>query len=116
VSNPEGPRFYAGMAALAGYAQHMFNVQASTGRTVIRQRLHSGSLEQHVEELRRVNTILHSSTPPPSDQDHELQVTYRHLSEAKHGWHYFHQQLDAAREMLDECTHAIIHLKHYIEQ
>ncbi len=26
------------------------------------------------------------------------------------------QQLDAAREMLDERTHAIIHLRHYIEQ
>jgi hypothetical protein len=45
VSNPEGPHFHAGMAVLAGYAQHMFSLQASTGRTVIRQRLHSGSLE-----------------------------------------------------------------------
>jgi hypothetical protein len=36
VSNPEGPHFHAGMAALAGYAQHMFNLQASTGRTVMR--------------------------------------------------------------------------------
>jgi hypothetical protein len=26
VSNPEGPHFHAGMAALAGYAQHMFNL------------------------------------------------------------------------------------------
>jgi hypothetical protein len=91
VSNPEGPHFHAGVGALAGYAQHMFHLQASTGRTVIRQRLHSGSLEQHVEELWRANAILCSSTPPPSDQDHELQVTYRHLSEAEHGWHYFHQ-------------------------
>jgi hypothetical protein len=45
VSNPEGPHFHAGMAALAGYARHMFNLQASTARTVIQQRLHSGSLE-----------------------------------------------------------------------
>jgi hypothetical protein len=36
VSNPEGPHFHTGMAALAGYAQHMFNLQASTGRTVMR--------------------------------------------------------------------------------
>jgi hypothetical protein len=72
MSNPEGPHFNAGMAALVGYAQHMFNLQASTGRTAIRQRLHSGSLEQHVEELRRTNAILHSSTPPPLDQDREL--------------------------------------------
>jgi hypothetical protein len=78
--------------------------------------LHLGSLEQHVEELRHANAILHSSMPPPSAQDCELQVSYCHLSEAKHGWHYFRQQLDTAREMLDECTHAIIHLEHHVEQ
>jgi hypothetical protein len=94
----------------------MFNLQASTGRTVMRQHLHSSLLEQHVEELRRANAILRSGAPPPLDQDHELQVAYRRLSEAEHGWHYFRQQLDAAREMLDEHTHAIIHLEHHIEQ
>jgi hypothetical protein len=26
MSNPKGPHFHAGMAALAGYAQHMFNL------------------------------------------------------------------------------------------
>jgi hypothetical protein len=45
VSNPEGPHFHAGMAALAGYAQYMFNLQTSTGRTVMQQHLHSSSLE-----------------------------------------------------------------------
>jgi hypothetical protein len=55
------------------------------------QHLHSSSLEQHVEELRHANTILRSGMPPPSDQDHELQVAYRRLSEAEHGWHYFRQ-------------------------
>jgi hypothetical protein len=35
VSNPEGPHFHAGMAALAGYVQLMFNLQVSTARTVI---------------------------------------------------------------------------------
>jgi hypothetical protein len=54
--------------------------------------------------------------PPPSDQDRELQVTYHRLSEAEHGWHYFRQQLDAAHEILDERTHAIIHLEHHVEQ
>jgi hypothetical protein len=116
VSNPEGPHFYAGMAALAEYAQHMFNLHASTGRTVMRQHLHSSSLEQHIEELRRANAILRSGTPSPLDQDRELQNAYRRLSEAEHGWHYFHQQLDAAREVLDERTRAIIYLKHHIEQ
>jgi hypothetical protein len=51
VSNPEGPQLHAGMAALAGYVQHMFNLQTSTTRTVIQQRLHSGSLQQHVKKL-----------------------------------------------------------------
>jgi hypothetical protein len=116
VSNPEVPHFHVDMAALAGYVQHMFNLPANTGRTVMRQRLDSGSLEQHVAELRHANDILRSGTPPPSDQDRELQVMYQRLSEAEHGWHYFRQQLDAAREMLDERTHAIIHLEHHVEQ
>jgi hypothetical protein len=84
VSNPEGPHFHAGMAALAGYVQHMFNLQASTGRTVMRQHLHLSSLEQHIEELRCANAILRSGTPPPSDQNRELQITYHRLSEAEH--------------------------------
>jgi hypothetical protein len=116
VSNPEGPHFHAGMAALAGYAQHMFNLQASTGRTVMQQHLHSSSLEQHVEELRHANAILCSGTLPPSNQDRELQVMYHPLSEAEYGWHYFRQQLDATRKMLDERTHVIIHLEHNVEQ
>jgi hypothetical protein len=74
-----------------------------------------GSLEQHIKELRRANTILHSGTPSPSDQDRELQVMYRCLSEAEHRWRYFRQELDAAREVLDEHTHTIIHLEHHIE-
>jgi hypothetical protein len=41
---------------------------------------------------------------------------YHRLSEAKHRWHYARQQLDAAREMVDERTHAIIHLEHHVEQ
>jgi hypothetical protein len=41
---------------------------------------------------------------------------YCRLSEAEHGWPYFRQQLDAAREMLDVRTHAIIHLEHHVEQ
>jgi hypothetical protein len=74
-----------------------------------------GSLEQHAEELSHENAILRSGTLPPSDQDRELQVTYRCLSEAEHGWHYFRQQLDIAREVLDYRTHTIIHLEHHIE-
>jgi hypothetical protein len=75
-----------------------------------------GSLEQHIEELRCVNATLCSGTPPPSDQDHELQVAYCRLSKAEHGWHYFRQQLDITCEMVDERTHTIIHLEHHIGQ
>jgi hypothetical protein len=67
VSNPEGPHFHTGMAVLARYAHHLFNLQASTSRTIMRQHLHSSSLEQHVEELRLTNTILRSGMPPPLD-------------------------------------------------
>jgi chromosome segregation ATPase len=107
---------HVSMAALAGYVHHMFNLQTSTTRTVIQQRLHSGSLQQHVKELRRANASLRSGTPPLSDQDRELQVGYHCLSKAEHGWHYFRQQLDATREMRNERTHAIIHLEHHVEQ
>jgi hypothetical protein len=41
---------------------------------------------------------------------------YRRLSEAEHGWHYARQQLDAARAMVDERTHTIIHLENHVEQ
>jgi hypothetical protein len=41
---------------------------------------------------------------------------YHCLSDAEHAWHYIHQQLDASREMVDERTHAIIHLEHANEQ
>jgi hypothetical protein len=72
MSNPEGPHFHSSMTALAEFVQHMFNLQASTAKTIMQQRLHLGSLEQHVEELRCVNAILCSGTPPPSDQVREL--------------------------------------------
>jgi hypothetical protein len=41
---------------------------------------------------------------------------YYRLSDAEHGWHYFRQQLDAAREVLEECTHVIIYLENHVEQ
>jgi uncharacterized protein (DUF3084 family) len=41
---------------------------------------------------------------------------YRRLNVAEHGWHYARQQLDAARAMVDERTHAIIDLEHHVEQ
>jgi hypothetical protein len=50
------------------------------------------------------------------DQDCELNVTYHHLNEGEYGWSYTWQQLDAARELVDERTHMIIHLEHANEQ
>jgi hypothetical protein len=45
MSNPKGSHFHTVMAALVKYAQHMFNMQANTTRTVTQQDLHLGSLE-----------------------------------------------------------------------
>jgi hypothetical protein len=73
-------------------------------------------LEQHDVGLRHENATLCSGTLPPSGQDRELQDAYRCLSEAKHGWHYARQQLDAAHAMVDERTQAIIHMLHHVEQ
>jgi hypothetical protein len=67
MSNPESPHFHIGMVALVRLVQHMFNLQASTARTAIQQRLRLGLLEQHVEELRRANAILRRGTRPTSD-------------------------------------------------
>jgi hypothetical protein len=76
------------MAAMTEYAQYMFNLQRNTIKTVVQQHLRLTFLEQHVEGPRHEKATLHSITLPPSYQDHELQVTYHHLSEADHGWHY----------------------------
>jgi hypothetical protein len=104
------------MVVMTKYVQYMFNLQRNTAKTVVQQRLWMTFLEQHVEGLRHENATLHSGTLPPSGQDHKLQVTYRRLSEAEHWWHYSRQQLDVARTMVDERTHAIIHLEHHVEQ
>jgi RNAse (barnase) inhibitor barstar len=45
-----------------------------------------------------------------------LKVAYRRLSNAEHAWHYIRQHLDASWDMVDEWTHAIIHLEHANEQ
>jgi hypothetical protein len=71
---------------------------------------------RELAQLKCENDLLHGGTVPPIDQDQELKVVYRHLSEAEHAWHYICQQLDASREMVDERTYAIVHLKHANEQ
>jgi hypothetical protein len=67
-------------------------------------------------QLKCENDLLRGGTVPPTNQDRELKVAYHCLSEAEHKWHYIHQQLDASHEMVDERTHAIVHLEHANEQ
>jgi hypothetical protein len=104
------------MAKMAKYTQYLLNVQHNTARTTIQQRLRLTAYGEHIKGLRHENSILCSGTLLPLDRGHELQVMYHHHSEAKHGWNYNRQQLDLTRNEVDICTHAIIHLKHAIEQ
>jgi hypothetical protein len=46
VSEPEGPHFHAGMAAMAEYAQYSFNLQHNTTTTVIQQCLCMAAYEE----------------------------------------------------------------------
>jgi hypothetical protein len=117
----EGPHFHAGMVAMAEYVQYLANLQHNLAGTVIQQRLSMAGYDEHhiatsceLEQLKHENALLHGGTL--RDQDRELKVTYRRLSEAEHGWNYTRQQLDAACELVDERTHAVIHLEHANEQ
>jgi hypothetical protein len=49
---------------------------------------HTTATSRELERLRHENAVLHNGAHPPSKQDHELQITYRLLSEAEHGWNY----------------------------
>jgi hypothetical protein len=91
MTDPEGPHFHAGMAAMTKYVQYMYNLQWNTVKIVVQQCLQMTFLEQHVEGLRHENATLRSGTLPPSGWDHELRLTYRDLSEAEHGWHFARQ-------------------------
>jgi hypothetical protein len=61
-------------------------------------------------QLKCKNDLLCGGTGTPTDQDRELKVAYRCLSEAEHVCHYILLQLDVCREMVDKHTHAIVHL------
>jgi hypothetical protein len=118
VSNLEGPHFSAGMVVMAKYSRYLFNLQHNTVRMVMQQHMrftayneHNTTISHELEQLKQENALLHSGTLPPSDQDQELKVAYRCLSEAKHGWNCTRQQLDTSHAEVDERTHAIIHLE-----
>jgi hypothetical protein len=70
---------------------------------------------REMERLRHENAILCSGARPPSEQDHELQEVYRHLSNAEHGWNHTRMLLDITREEVDIRTHTIVHLEHHME-
>jgi hypothetical protein len=119
ISNPEGPHFHAGLAAMADYAQYLFDLQHTTTRIVIQQCLCMAAYEEchitishELTHLKCENDLLRGGTGPPLDQDWELKVTYHCLSEVEHAWHFIRQQLDVLCELVDEHTHAIIYLEH----
>jgi hypothetical protein len=72
---------------------------------------HATTTSHELERLRHDNAV-HNTAIPPSELDCELKFTYRHLSEAEHGWNYTHQLLDIAHEEVDILTNGIIHLEH----
>jgi hypothetical protein len=121
VSNLEGPHFHIGMTSLAMYVQYLLNLQHNTVRTGMQQRMYLTAYEDHttstsheLERLRHENAILRSGARPPSEHDRELQVAYRQLSEAEHGWNYTRQLLDITHEKVDVRNHGIIHLEQAI--
>jgi hypothetical protein len=91
VSNPEGPHYHAGMAAMAEYAQGLFNLQRNTDTIVIQQRLCMVAYDERytatsreLAQLKCEKDLLRGGTVPPSEQDRELKVVYHHPSEAEH--------------------------------
>jgi hypothetical protein len=123
VSDPKGPHYHTGMAAMAEYTQGLFNLQHSTDTTVVQQHLWMAACEEsytatsrELTQLKCENDLLRGGTTPPSEQDQVLKVAYRRLNDAEHAWHYIHQKLVTSREMVDERPHAIIHLEHSNEQ
>jgi hypothetical protein len=79
VSDPEGPHFHAGMAAMVEYVQSSFNLQHNIAKTVIEQRLCMAAYDEHhitasceLAQLKCENDLLRGGTVPHSDQDREL--------------------------------------------
>jgi hypothetical protein len=46
VSDPEGPHYHVGMAAMAEYAQGLFNLQHNTDTTIFQQHLCMAACEE----------------------------------------------------------------------
>jgi hypothetical protein len=74
VSDPKGPHFNTGMAAMAKYVQYLFNLQHNTARTIMQQHMclttydeHNTTISSELEQLKHENALLHSGTLPPLD-------------------------------------------------
>jgi hypothetical protein len=82
------------MAAMAKYAQGLFNLQHSTEMIVVQQHCMAACEERYttmsreLTQLKCENDLLRGGTVPSSEQDPKLKVTYHHLSDAEHAWHY----------------------------
>jgi hypothetical protein len=114
----EDPHFSTVTASLAMYSQYLFNLHQNTARINVQQRMLLTAYEEcptttsgELERLRHENAVLHSCALSPLEQDRELLVAHRHLSEAEHGWNYTHMLLDITHEEVDIRTHGIIHLE-----
>jgi hypothetical protein len=51
VSNLKGPHFSVGMAAMAKYAQYLFNLQHNTARTIVQQRMRLTAYDEHTTTI-----------------------------------------------------------------
>jgi hypothetical protein len=110
------------MISLARYMQYLFNLQHNTARMSMQQRTRltaykesSTATTHEIDRLRHENAILHSGACPPSEQDHELQEVYHHLSNVEHGWNHTRMLLDITCEEVKTRTHGVIHLEHHVE-
>jgi hypothetical protein len=74
ISDLKGPHFHAGLAAMAEYAQYLFDLQHTTARTVVQQCLGMAAYEERnitishkLAQLKCENDLLRGGTIPPSD-------------------------------------------------
>jgi hypothetical protein len=79
------------MAAMAEYAQSLFNLQHHIAKIVIQLRLCMAAYDERYipisrefAQLKCENDLLRGGIVPSLDQDWELKVAYHRLSKAKH--------------------------------
>jgi hypothetical protein len=70
---------------------------------------------REIERLMHENAILRSGARPPSEQDHELQEVYHHLSDTEHGWNYTRMLPNITHEEVEIHNHGILHVEHHVK-